>query len=382
MEGRKSHNPEHTFVCAALRNYGRLLLASFFPEEYREAMTFGETKGFEPAIRWIFGLTSLELSKELLRAAKLPRTLLRFIAAVPESSFTAEQLTRDEQQLMLIEFTGKFCELLSRLKSQEHFQTGYRDLMERHRPVLQCTKDEMQSLLEATMAKVDAYKRQLASPLFSHRIVTNIQAFIDDRPFTLQPTAAPMAKRKLGPLNDTFTCGLNAESALRSGLRDLEQIINAPKADHAEVWKESTRLLCRALELDDTLLFMQATGSPSFQAEYVFGQQSGSLRTSALIDRSANTIFTVCVTRAQDVVIQNPNDKAIQPFVPEWLKPHATGAILLLPVSDSQGTFAVLMGLARAKHTLSLSARTADQLRFLKSLLGALRPTTDEPATA
>ena len=374
MENRKSHNPEHTFVCAALRNYGRLVLASFFPEEYREAMKFGESKGFEPAIRWIFGMNSLEISKDILRRAKLPQSLLRFIAAVPEATFTAEELSRDDQQLMLIDFTAKFCEMLSRLNSQEQFAVAYGELVERYGRILKFTRDDVKAFLEATMVKVDSYKRQLASPLFSHRIVANIEAFLEDRPFVLQPTATPLAKRKLGPVNDTFTCGLDAERSLRVGLQELTSAVNAPAADRDAIWKEATRLLCRALELDDTLLLIQPTGSPAFQAEYGFGHQAEALRTHGLIDRSNKTIFTVCVTRAQDVIIQNPNDNAIQPFIPDWLKPHAKGGMILLPVADKEGTFAVLMGLARAKHSLYLSPKTMDHLRGLKGLLGRLRP--------
>ena len=72
--------------------------------------------------------------------------------------------------------------------------------------------------------------------------------------------------------------------------------------------------------------------------------------------------------------VQNPNDNAIQPFIPDWLKPHAKGGMILLPVADKEGTFAVLMGLARAKHSLYLSPKTMDHLRVLKGLLGRLRP--------
>ncbi len=80
------------------------------------------------------------------------------------------------------------------------------------------------------------------------------------------------------------------------------------------------------------------------------------------------------------MIIQNPHDKSIQPFIPAWLKAHANGGIALFPFSDQQGTFAVLMGLARAKHTFSLSPRTKEHLRSLKALLGILRPKAEAPS--
>ncbi len=378
METRKSHNPEHAFVSAALRNYGRLLLASFFPEEYREAMTLGEKKGFETAIREFFGMTSLEIAKELLRRAHLPPALLRFIEGIPEHKFSADQLSKDDQQLMLIDFSVKFCELLSRLKSQEHFQTGYRELMERYGKSLQYTKEDMKALLEATLSKVDSYKRQLASPLFSNRIIINIRACLEDQPLTLQPAPKALETSKRGPLDPTFTCGHNAERMLRTGLKELEPVVNAKVPEHPAAWEQATRLLWRALELDDALLLIQPPCSMAFQGEYGFGQQVAALRPNASVDPATKTIFTICITRGQDVIIQNPNETAIQPFIPAWLKPYATGGVILLPISDGEGTFAVLMGLARAKHTFALSPKTMENLRTLKALLGVLRPKADE----
>lgn len=382
METRKSHNPEHAFVAAALRNYGRLMLASFFPEEYREAMTLGETKGFESAMREFFGMSSLEIAKELLRRAHLPPSLLRFIEAVPEHKFSAEQLSRDDQQLMLIDFSVKFCELLSRLKTPEHFKTGYQELLERYGKALHYTKDDMKALLEATMSKVESYKRQLASPLFTNRIVTNIRAYLEEQPMTMQPAPKALEGLKRGPLDASFTCGHNAERMLRLGLKELEQLVKAKAVDHPAAWQQATRLLWRSLELDNTLLLVQPPCSVAFQAEYGFGQEVAAIRPNAFLDPATKTIFTVCITRAQEVVIQNPNDNSIQPFIPAWLKPYATGAVILLPVADNEGTFAVLMGLARAKHTFALSPKTMEHLRTLRSLLGTLRPKADEPVEA
>ena len=382
METRRSHNPEHAFVAAALRSYGRLLLASFFPEEYREAMTLGETRGYELALREEFGMSSLEIAKELLQRAGLPPALLRFIEAIPENKFSAEQLTRDDQQLMLVDFSVKFCELLSRLKTQEEFQTGYRQLMDRYGKSLHYTKEDMLGLLEATLSKVESYKRQLASPLFSNRIVTNIRAHLEQQPLTLQPLTTQPGETKRVPLNATFTCGHNAERMLRVGLKELEPVVLAKNPDHAVAWEQATRLLSRALELDDTILLLQPPCSVAFQAEYGFGQQVAAIRPNVFLDPATKSIFTVAITRAQDVIIQNPNDNAIQPFIPDWLKPYAKGAVILLPVADQEGTFAVLLGLARAKHTLALSPKTMDHLRVLRTLLGNLRPKADAVAPA
>ncbi len=72
-------SPELAFVCAALRNFGRLLLGTFMTDDFRSARDAAEAGAGDIAYRKAFGLTPLELGYELLKSANLPKPILNAV---------------------------------------------------------------------------------------------------------------------------------------------------------------------------------------------------------------------------------------------------------------------------------------------------------------
>ena len=58
VEKTGTGDPDQAFVCTALRNYGRLLLANFIPDRYRQAQELAVKAGWDAACRQVFGLTA------------------------------------------------------------------------------------------------------------------------------------------------------------------------------------------------------------------------------------------------------------------------------------------------------------------------------------
>lgn len=72
-------NPETAFVCASLRNFGRLLLGTFMTDDFRAAMEASDAGEGDEAYRRIFGLTPFALGYELLKSANLPASILHAV---------------------------------------------------------------------------------------------------------------------------------------------------------------------------------------------------------------------------------------------------------------------------------------------------------------
>jgi len=80
---RLSPDPELAFVCAALRSYGRMLLATFLAEDYAAAMRAGTGQAAERVYREAFGLTPIELGREVLSGMQLPSSIIDTLTDVP-----------------------------------------------------------------------------------------------------------------------------------------------------------------------------------------------------------------------------------------------------------------------------------------------------------
>ncbi len=79
--------PDLGFLCGALRSYGRMLMATFLSEEYSKILACG-AGGTVPdhVFRKNFGLTPLELGRELFHNMQLPQMILRTFQDIPEAT--------------------------------------------------------------------------------------------------------------------------------------------------------------------------------------------------------------------------------------------------------------------------------------------------------
>lgn len=115
MAAHGTASPEHAFICASLRSYGRLLMTAFMIEDYRKAKELSlHDVGEDEAFRNIFGLTPLELGHHLLKTANLPDPILQSLRNVPPEAIRDAAEKPDLQLLALADLSVKACELALR----------------------------------------------------------------------------------------------------------------------------------------------------------------------------------------------------------------------------------------------------------------------------
>lgn len=71
------------FICGVLRGYGRMLAATFLPQEYVEAMKLSAGGGLEESFQLIFGLSTIELGREVLTQLRVPKSILDTFEKLP-----------------------------------------------------------------------------------------------------------------------------------------------------------------------------------------------------------------------------------------------------------------------------------------------------------
>lgn len=114
MTERGTCSPEHAFICASLRNYGRLLMTTFMIDDYRRAKELSQNTSEDEAFRNIFGLTPLELGHHLLKSANLPDPILKSLRNVTAEAIKDAAENPDMQLLALADLSVKACELALR----------------------------------------------------------------------------------------------------------------------------------------------------------------------------------------------------------------------------------------------------------------------------
>ena len=103
---------EQLFVCASLRNYGRLLLSTFMVERYRDARSYALESTEEEGFKEVFGLTPLELGFEILQQTNLPRDIMNALRAVTAEALARPVQNEDQEIRVLSEMAGRLSRVV------------------------------------------------------------------------------------------------------------------------------------------------------------------------------------------------------------------------------------------------------------------------------
>jgi hypothetical protein len=155
---------ELAFICGALRGYGRMLAATFMPGEYAAAVQRSTRDGTDDAFCAVFGLTPLELGRQVLENMQLPKTILdTFVAPSPQT----RRKTAANPTMTLIavsEFGLRVAEMLQAPSlTSFNFESRLESLSREYDPSLLLTKTGSRELLHQIAGVLDSFRFRAGS---------------------------------------------------------------------------------------------------------------------------------------------------------------------------------------------------------------------------
>jgi hypothetical protein len=132
--------------------------------------------------------------------------------------------------------------------------------------------------------------------------------------------------------------------------------------------------LRQALELQDCVLFQRDSGAQTYTATSGLGALFDLVRGRPVISAERRDVFSISLNRREDVLIRDTTDPKIRPFLPEWLL--AAGAIsgfILLPLVNTTGAVALIVGTRSGPHRLHPLARELQLLKAIRQHLVSAR---------
>ncbi len=160
-EGRMMIDPEQAFVCASLRNFGRIVLTTYMADDYREAKALANDGHDDEAFRSIFGLTPMELGRELLKSANLPDSLLSAIRDIPPDKLAILEKTPESQMMAIADFSARFATItLNGNLSADEFAAQSKALADNYVSVLPNLAEVVQTVMEETEQALNVFVQQ------------------------------------------------------------------------------------------------------------------------------------------------------------------------------------------------------------------------------
>lgn len=389
-------DPEQAFVCAVLRNYGRIVMAACMRDDYREAQERATGCPDDQAYREVFGLTPLELGRELLKAANLPPDILNAVRELPPAALTVLDRRPETQMMALADFSSKLARLaLQPEAAPGDFVARAEELCARFELVLPDLATDLPELVGSASRQIDhlvracklhGMPRQSLSRLRARSMALDPANRVLPAPVAPEvlavepppapvaaaavvvaasaaaPPAAPLAPRvALADLPGDFSGGWSAK------ISQMADLLRQPGGSCAAVFGVVTEAVCHGMQTEDCLVFSVLPDQPGFPLTHGHGRMFAAWRGNARVQGGDRTVFGVCLERRENILIHHARDPKILSYLPVWLRDEARlGAFALLPLTDGKTAHGVVLaGWAEARQI----ALSPDEVRQIRALL-------------
>ena len=372
-------NADQAFVCATLRHYGRLLLATFLPDEYQDTLDLAAGMPFDTAATLTFGLPPLQLGEQVLAEANLSRVILHTLHNSSPVVLRAKDPSDMDRLLLVSELSSKLCEIMNSPEmGSAEFEAAATQLLKRYAGCVTLTPGDLKEALSTVSRTLNTVGRAQGFTSTSSELLGRIQLLGENRPF-----AAAKPKSRAPAPNAATAAALGNTDALVSGIAQVQGLVAAKPPNARQAFTVAARAIKMALRLQSCLVFLKEPRGPLYSAAVGSGAFFNAIRNQPLIDPSQKDVFTVCLARGEDILIQNPEDPNIAPFIPDWFKAIAsTGPMALFPVRDAEGTFAILCGMVGRTEHIELNGARLQQIKALRSHLAGIRDAAEEQREA
>lgn len=360
-------DPEQAFVCSALRSYGQLLIVNFMPEAYAEAraLVTSDKISWDAACRSVFGLTTLEITHELLSSAQLARGILGTIRPVPRELTESKYHSPTELLLITAEFSSRFCEQVAERPAEGEQLKGEAVKLARQYGVALALDDEQfTNLFDRVDKRLRSFGQAHGLKMFNNPLMKRLASITSPAP-TVAGRGAQGATAPAKPQDQATRQRERFESLIHQWTPS-----DGRRLTLREALAQVLQLLHEELKLVQSVVFLRDDILPTWSAKLGRGTLYESIRGQSLLSLDSRNVFTICLTRGEDVLVQSPNEPSIRKYLPDWLRAKIEGnPLLLLSLRDQQETFGVICAIGNREQSIGLTSRLAQPLRDLRKAL-------------
>ncbi len=427
-ESLGTHDAELAFACATLRHFGRILMAALSPELFREAQQIGRTHPPEEnGFRRRFGLTSLELSRRILAAARLPADVLATLREAEPEALYGTATRHDTRLAALAEYGTRLAalsmdreaghdvfvrqaHLLARRFERllpdagAHIKPAFRSADQRLRSYLRCkgvnslptfSLTRVRQRLESVAPEVRNEGDGTIASIF-HASPAPVGNTLGSNPPMSPPAhtpAAPAAAAPTDPVENAPAAAAAPATAPDAAAapdatpfpappEPFETAATPPPApvsppafagrDADNDPEIATLTLLRdGFGAHECWLFVVPEGEATYRGAGGVGPAWAHVDRHARFHAGERSVFGVCLSRHETVLIHHAAAPATLPYLPEWLQPHLAelGAFVLVPLSVSTHARGLALIGWNAPRQIALSPA---QLTLARQLLGPL----------
>lgn len=427
-----THDADFVFACTSLRNIGRVLMAVVSPEHYREAVELNCKDPRSDGFQRRFGVSVLELSRRVLTGSRFPDDVSKAMRDGEPESFNGVATNYSARLFAFCDYGHRLAALtVENSAVQEGYARSVIQLSRRFSRLIPCVEDlatpallhaneslrsftrysGVSGLPTASLARIrerleiiapgaaEAAERAEELPvgvvMSRSFAVQGVTRSADGSRGASSPDAAPdatsiAAESKIEPVAaeaEIASAPIPASPPVDpgtppatwdAGLSDSVCFCTEPPVGVAAVVPSALEMVRDAVGAEEGWLFRRAPGTVIFSLAEGIGPMSSRLPQRLSLQGGERSVFGLCVTRREVVLIHSTSDHRLTPYLPAWWGDVAFGvrAFALVPVADLPDGVGTLILLGWRE------ARRIELARGQLSILHRLFPAQSQQAVA
>lgn len=375
-------NPELLFVCASLRHYGKLLLCTFMLERYRHALALAQETSEEEAFRDVFGLSPLGLARHILGSTNLPKQILRSLREAPPSLLSQPVATPDDEILAVSELAVNISAVaFDERVGPAHFNEALSETLARFASSVPTSMEQVNEALVQVERDISALNRAVGLSERDSPATNKLQARVNGDFLPQSPALAPARFARTAPpksledMSEEERLAFSDSAFAKAAAILRDRLKPGKRVDLAEIFGSVAQAFRKAAELENCLIFVREEFDPnSLSARYGEGPLFDRVKNRPLISPAKGDLFSICLARKEDILIQDTQAGKIRSVIPEWI--HSAGdtsSFIILPVNFDAKLFAIIVGTVSNERHIDLKEGDLRHLRSIRAQLGSMQ---------
>lgn len=184
---------------------------------------------------------------------------------------------------------------------------------DRYRKVVRLGKKDVKELIGEVVHRLESLSSTPALRGFTSPLLARISALAAG--VSLPPPLPTRRHRASKDASDKAA----PHTVFEEGARTLRRLL-AEEADGRLIFAEALNTIRAALRLRDCVLWVRDRNTSSLRAWFGDAGLLTAAENQRLGNASEKSVFTVSLSRGEDVLIHHPDDPGISNFIPSWLR--------------------------------------------------------------
>lgn len=321
-------DPNLCFISGLLQNYGLILTSKFLPDQFLQFRKIEQRNGTEEAHATIFGISQLELAREILKIQRLPSSLLRSLRLPSRSEINNAAPPLEIQPLLAGSFAREAGFVLSKpILTRNSFETNISQTLGKYAKSISFDLDDIKSALVEINEEFKEFRILGSANGFSDPIVDRTAILAndgeDEPPVTI--IGKIIEKERAGEIsydeNGQVQPSLHKSRVLYAqSIRSLTELADNRESSAQEVGQQGldTALTLHKAEL--AFLFLLNPDSNEFHCQAALGNDAPGVSSIGTLPYNGRNLYSLCINNGQNIFLEKPSASTMAQTFPGWMK--------------------------------------------------------------